>query len=46
MVWRLDRLGRSMTHLVETVMDLHDQRQVTVRSLHEDIDTSTARTVA
>lgn len=40
LVWRLDRLGRSMQHLVTLVADLKD-RGITFRSLHEGIDTST-----
>lgn len=40
-VWRLDRLGRSLPHLIETVTDL-EQRGVAFRSLTESIDTSTA----
>jgi len=40
-VWRLDRLGRSLPHLIETVTGL-EQRGVAFRSLTEAIDTSTA----
>jgi DNA invertase Pin-like site-specific DNA recombinase len=40
-VWRLDRLGRSLRHLVETVNALAD-RGVAFASLHEGIDTSTS----
>lgn len=40
-VWRLDRLGRSLPHLIETVTEL-EQRGVAFRSLTESIDTSTA----
>jgi DNA invertase Pin-like site-specific DNA recombinase len=40
LVWRLDRLGRSMQHLVTLVADLKE-RGITFRSLHEGIDTST-----
>jgi DNA invertase Pin-like site-specific DNA recombinase len=40
-VWRLDRLGRSLRHLVETVNALA-QRGVGFRSLHEGIDTTTS----
>ena len=38
-VWRLDRLGRSLTHLVEVVR-LLGERQVAFRSLTEAIDTT------
>lgn len=40
-VWRLDRLGRSLGHLVHLVDGL-GARGVALRSLHEQIDTSTA----
>lgn len=40
-VWRLDRLGRSLRHLIDTMTDL-DTRQVGFRSLTEAIDTTTA----
>ena len=39
-VWRLDRLGRSLKHLIDVVGDL-EQRGVGLRSLTESIDTST-----
>ena len=39
-VWRLDRLGRSLRHLIEVVKDL-EERQVSLVSLTESIDTST-----
>lgn len=39
-VWRLDRLGRSLTHLVEVVHELGD-RDIEFRSLTEAIDTTT-----
>lgn len=38
-VWRLDRLGRSVKHLIEVVNDLQE-RGVGLTSLQEDIDTS------
>jgi len=40
-VWRLDRLGRSLRHLIDTVT-LLDGRGVGFRSLRESIDTTTA----
>jgi len=39
-VWRLDRLGRSLPHLIETIGAL-DARGVGFRSLSESIDTTT-----
>ncbi|MFW5471630.1 recombinase family protein [Knoellia sp. CPCC 206435] len=39
-VWRLDRLGRSLRHLIDTVQAL-EARGVAFRSLTESIDTST-----
>ncbi len=39
-VWRLDRLGRSLRHLIDVVRDL-EQRGVALVSLTEQIDTST-----
>ena len=39
-VWRLDRLGRSLRHLIDTVNGL-DERGVGFRSLRESIDTTT-----
>ena len=40
-VWRLDRLGRSLRHLIDTVTAL-DERGVGFCSLRESIDTTTA----
>jgi DNA invertase Pin-like site-specific DNA recombinase len=40
-VWRLDRLGRSLPHLIETVSGLAE-RGVGFRSMTESIDSSTA----
>jgi DNA invertase Pin-like site-specific DNA recombinase len=39
-VWKLDRLGRSLRHLVDTVTGLAD-REIGFRSLQEAIDTTT-----
>ncbi|GAA1993606.1 recombinase family protein [Terrabacter lapilli] len=39
-VWRLDRLGRSLRHLIDTVQTL-ESRGVAFHSLTENIDTST-----
>jgi len=39
-VWRLDRLGRSLRHLIDVVSEL-DRRGISLRSLTESIDTST-----
>ncbi len=40
-VWKLDRLGRSLSHLLDIVTTLKD-RQVAFRSLTEGMDTTTA----
>lgn len=40
-VWRLDRLGRSLVHLVQILDDLA-KRSITIESLTEKIDTSSA----
>jgi len=39
-VWRLDRLGRSLPHLIETIRDL-EARGVGFKSVQENIDTTT-----
>src|SRR3954451_8686796 len=40
-VWRLDRLGRSLQHLIETIGKL-DARNIGFKSLTENIDTTTS----
>jgi DNA invertase Pin-like site-specific DNA recombinase len=40
-VWRLDRLGRSLTNLIE-LMAVLDERGIGFRSLSEQIDTTTS----
>lgn len=40
-VWRLDRLGRSLKHLIE-IITLLDERGVGFQSLQESIDTTTS----
>src|SRR5437763_7534798 len=40
-VWKLDRLGRSLRHLIETITALQ-ARKVGFRSLQESIDTTTS----
>ena len=41
MVWRLDRLGRSLKHLIETIRELNN-RKIGFKSLTENIDTTTS----
>src|SRR3989454_5483118 len=40
-VWRLDRLGRSLKHLIETITNLNN-RKIGFRSITENIDTTTS----
>src|SRR5437868_14812344 len=40
-VWRLDRLGRSLKHLIETITKLNN-RKVGFKSITENIDTTTS----
>src|SRR5215470_16213287 len=40
-VWRLDRLGRSLKHLIETISRLQEQG-IGFRSVQESIDTTTS----
>jgi len=40
-VWRLDRLGRSLRHLIDTVTELQD-KGIGFKSLQESIDTTTS----
>lgn len=41
-VWKLDRLGRSLKHLVDLVAELNE-RNIGLRSLNDPIDTTTAQ---
>jgi DNA invertase Pin-like site-specific DNA recombinase len=40
-VWRLDRLGRSLKHLIETITRLND-KNIGFKSITENIDTTTS----
>ncbi|HWL51219.1 MAG TPA: recombinase family protein [Chthoniobacteraceae bacterium] len=40
-VWKLDRLGRSLRHLIDTVAELQS-KEMGFRSLQENIDTTTS----
>jgi DNA invertase Pin-like site-specific DNA recombinase len=40
-LWRLDRLGRSLKHLIETITELNN-RKIGFKSIQENIDTTTS----
>ena len=40
-VWKLDRLGRSVQHLIQTIKELSDKK-IGFKSLQENIDTTTS----
>lgn len=40
-VWKLDRLGRSLQHLIQTISSL-EKRNIAFKSIQENIDTSTS----
>lgn len=40
-VWKLDRLGRSIQHLIQLIKTLQDKK-ITFRSLQENMDTATS----
>lgn len=40
-VWKLDRLGRSIQHLIQTITDLQSKK-IAFKSLQENMDTSTS----
>jgi len=41
-IWKLDRLGRSLNHLISLVNDLMEKK-IGLQSLHDPIDTTTAQ---
>jgi DNA invertase Pin-like site-specific DNA recombinase len=41
LIWKLDRLGRSLRHLIDVVTDL-EQRGIGFKSLQENLDTTTS----
>ena len=41
MVWKLDRLGRSIGHLIQTIKDL-SEKSIGFKSIQENIDTTTS----
>lgn len=41
MVWKLDRLGRSLGNLIQIVKEL-SEKAIGFKSLHENIDTTTS----
>src|SRR5690349_12204216 len=40
-VWRLDRLGRNLKHLIDTITDL-DEKGIGFKTLQESMDTTTS----
>ena len=40
-VWKLDRLGRSINHLIQTLNSFNEQK-IGFKSLHENVDTTTS----